>query len=241
MSNGGEPSGTAATEGNNSAGKLSGWVDIGASSTAYSVVGMGLFEAGNGENNTSDILYRNNSTGDFGFYNIVNGANTGWVHLGGSSTSYSVVGEGDFENDGSPDVLFRNNTTGDTGFYNIVNGANAGWHDIGASSTAYSVVGIADLFGNAATSEDIIFRNNTTGDLGYYDMFNGSNAGWFDLGATSTAYSVVGVGDYYGNGTNDILFRNNTTGDTGFYGIKNGSNAGWHDLGATSTAYHVVA
>jgi hypothetical protein len=241
MSNGGEPSGTAATEGNNASGKSTGWVDIGASNTAYSVVGTGRFEVGDGDNNTSDVLFRDNATGDTGFYNIVNGANTGWVDIGASNTAYSVVGVGDFEDDGTSDVLFRDNATGDIGFYDIVNGANTGWVDLGGSNTAYTVVGVADFFGNNFGAADILFRDNATGDFGYYDIALGKNDGWVDLGGSSTAYSIVAVGDYYGNGTDDILFKNNTTGDTGFYSMSDvGANTGWHDIGVSSTAYHVV-
>jgi hypothetical protein len=72
-------------------------------------------------------------------------------------------------------------------------------------------------------------------------MVNGVNTGWHDIGASSTAYSVVSIGDFTGSGTDNILFRNNTTGDTGFYQMVNGANAGWHDIGASSTAYHVLS
>jgi hypothetical protein len=78
------------------------------------------------------------------------------------------------------------------------------------------------------------------GDTGFYAISNGVNTGWHDVGASSTAYSVVATGDYFANGTSDILFRNNLTGDTGFYAIINGANAGWVDVGASSTAYHVI-
>jgi hypothetical protein len=71
-------------------------------------------------------------------------------------------------------------------------------------------------------------------------MVDGVNTGWHDIGVTSTAYTVVGTGDYNGDNTADILFRNNTAGDTGFYEMVNGVNTGWHDIGATSTAYKVV-
>ena len=190
----------------------------------------------------SDILYRNDATGDTGFYEIVNGANTGWSPFGASSTAYGIVGVGDFTGSGTDDILFRDNTTGgDTGFYEIVNGANTGWVDIGATSTAYSVVGIGDFTGSG--TDDILFRDNATGgDTGFYLMSNGANTGWQDIGATSTAYSVVGVGDFTGSGTDDILFRDNaTSGDTGFYEMVNGINTGWDDIGASSTAYTVVA
>ena len=73
-----------------------------------------------------------------------------------------------------------------------------------------------------AGTDDILYRNNATGDTGFYAIHNGANTGWVDIGASSTAYSVVGVGDLTGNGTDDVLFRNNATGDTGFYAIFNG-------------------
>jgi len=218
------------------------WVDVGASSTAYSLVGAGYFLG----NVTDDILYRDDATGDTGYYQISNGANVGWHDVGASSTAYSVVALGDFSDSGTDDILYRDNASGDTGYYKIVNGANAGWVDVGASSTAYSVVGVGGFIGSGTNdftvgeADDILYRNNDTGDTGFYEIVNGVNAGWHDIGASSTAYSVVGVGDFMGNGTADILYRDNSTGDTGFYEIVNGANVGWHDIGASSTAYSVV-
>jgi hypothetical protein len=187
---------------------------------------------------TSDVLFQNGTAGDAGFYQISNGANTGWVDIGASSTAYSVAGVGDFYGSGTDDILFRDNATGDTGFYTISNGVNTGWVDIGASSTDYGIVGVGDFYGNG--TDDILFRDNATGDTGFYAINNGVKTGWVDVGASSTAYSVVGTGDFYGNGTDDILFRDNATGDTGFYAISNGVNTGWVDVGASSTAYSVV-
>jgi len=189
-------------------------------------------------NGTSDILFRNEATGDVGFYAIGNGANAGWKDIGASSTAYTLVGTSDFSGNGADDILFRDNTTGDTGFYEIVNGASTGWHDVGASSIAYTVVGTGDFTGNG--SNDILYRDNSSGDTGLYAMVEGVKEGWVDVGASSTAYSVVGVGDFTDSGTDDILYRNNATGDTGFYQLVNGVNTGWHDIGASSTAYSVA-
>jgi hypothetical protein len=66
-------------------------------------------------------------------------------------------------------------------------------------------------------------------------------AGWHDIGGSSTAYSVVGIGDYNGDNVSDILFRNSATGDTGFYEIINGALQGWHDIGGSSTARQSAA
>jgi len=93
---------------------------------------------------------------------------------------------------------------------------------------------------NGDGTSDILYRNNGNGDTGFYQINNGANLGWSDVGASSTAYNIVGTGDFYGNGSTDILYRDNATGHTGFYQINNGANLGWHDIGASSTAYSVV-
>jgi hypothetical protein len=187
---------------------------------------------------TSDILFRNDASGDTGFYQVSNGTFAGWHDIAGSNTAYSAAGTGDFYGTGTADILFRNNATGDTGFYQIDNGAFAAWHDIGGSSPSYSVMGTGDFYGNGTS--DILFRNNATGDTGFYAMSMGAMTGWHDIGGSSTSYSIVGTGDFYGNGTDDVLFRNNVTGDIGYYAISNGAFAGWHDVGASSPAYSVV-
>ena len=239
MSNGGTGSGSGPTQGNDVAGTFAGWNDIGPSSTDYQSVGVGDFY-GTG---TDDILFRNNTTGDQGFFAIRNGAFNGWHDLGPTSTDYNLAGIGDFLGNGVDDILYRNNSTGDVGFFSMSNGVNTGWHDVGPSSTAYQVVGIGDFFGTGDThahgTDDILFRNNATGDFGFFAMSHGVDAGWQDLGSSPTSYNVVGTGDYYGNGTNDVLFRNASTGDIGFYSISNGANTGWHDIGVESTAYTV--
>jgi ELWxxDGT repeat protein len=214
------------------------WHQIGGSDTHYSVAGVGDFY-GNG---TSDILFRNNATGDIWFEAMSAGAFNGWHQVGGSNTSYSAVGVGDLNDDGTSDILFRNDATGDIGFYQMSNGTLQGWHDIGGSSTAYAAVGIGDFFNNDGTSSDVVFRNNATGDLGFYDIDNnGSYAGWWDIGGSNTAYSVVGVGDYNGNNTSDVLFRNGATGDMWYASmLPNGMLDSWHQVGGSSTAYNVV-
>jgi hypothetical protein len=51
--------------------------------------------------------------------------------------------------------------------------------------SAYSVVGTGDYTGSG--TDDILYRDNT----GLYQIVNGVNMGWHDLGASSTAYHVV--------------------------------------------------
>src|SRR5260370_25032932 len=66
----------------------------------------------------SDILFRNNSTGDTGYNDFHNNV---FHFLGGSPAAYSVVGSADYNGDGFSDILFRNNSTGDTGHNDLHN------------------------------------------------------------------------------------------------------------------------
>jgi hypothetical protein len=218
------------------------WNHIGGSNTSYAVVGTGDFY-GDG---TCAILYRNNSTGDTWFAAMSDGAFPGWNQVGGSDTHYSVVGVGDFYGTGTSDILYRNNSTGDTWFEAMNDGSFAGWYQIGGSDTHYSVLGVADVNGNVTddignVTNEILFRNNSTGDTWFEAISNAAFAGWNHIGGSDTHYSVVGMGDFFGNGSaDDILFRNASTGDTWFETMNNGSFAGWYQIGGSDTHYSVV-
>jgi Ca2+-binding RTX toxin-like protein len=174
----------------------------------------------------SDILFRNNSTGDTGYTDIHNNV---FHSLGGSPVAYSVVGLGDYNGDSFSDILFRNNSTGDTGYTDLHNNV---FHSLGGSPAAYGVVGSGDYNGDGFS--DILFRNNSTGDTGYTDLHNNI---FHSLGGSPTAYGVVGSGDYNGDGFSDILFRNNATGDTGYTDLHNNV---FHSLGGSPVAYSVI-
>jgi hypothetical protein len=62
----------------------------------------------------------------------------GWHQIGGSDTTYAVVGIGDYFGNNTSDILFRNSAD-DTWFEAMSNGAFAGWNHIGGSNAAYSV------------------------------------------------------------------------------------------------------
>ena len=118
-------------------------------------------------------------------YNVNDGTYSGWYHMGGSSTTYSVVGVGDFLGVGTAAALLRNNATGDTGFENFT-----GWHDIGGSSTYYSVAAVGDYYGNGTS--DILFRNNNNpGDVWMESINKGAFTGWHQIASSSnTSYTV---------------------------------------------------
>ncbi|MGY4171609.1 FG-GAP-like repeat-containing protein [Bradyrhizobium sp. USDA 4529] len=162
------------------------YVPIGGSSNSYQVEAVGDF---NGDS-VSDILFRNDATGDMGFvFMKAGGTSTGYQPIGGSSPAFSVVGAGDFNGDGTTDILFRNNSTGDFGFDQINNGVNTGYHALGGSSSAFHVATVGDFNGDGTA--DIMFRNATTGENGYYELHNGVLGAWHQVQTVDPAYTIV--------------------------------------------------
>lgn len=192
------------------------------------------------QNGHSELIFRNDTTGHVGLFDISGRAPSTWATIAPSSTDYTIAGVADFLGDGSQGILFRNSNTCDTGFYRLnQDGSFGGWISVGPSATTYGIVGTGDFNGDGQA--EILFRNNLTGDTGYYRLNeSGRVVGWGSVGPSSTAYRVVDVADFNGDGTSDIMFRNATNGDTGWYTMQNGSFAGWSSLGWTSTSYSVV-
>ena len=105
--------------------------------------------------------------------------------------------------------------------------SSMGQFEIDARKTA------ADDF-NGDGFSDVLWRDNSTGGIGYSDVHNFA---WHDLGGSTVALSLAGTGDFNGDGFSDILWRNNSTGDTGYSDVH---NATWHDLGGSTTNLTVV-
>ncbi len=188
----------------------------------WSFAGVGDFN-GDGK---SDVLLRNQ-----------NGTNYIW-HLDGTNLaggnvaiptsgnlplvdpSWSVAGIGDFNGDGKADILWRN-----------TNGLNFIWHldgtqivnggvtvsSFGALPTfdnTWSFAGVGDFNGDGKS--DVLLRNqNGTNYIWHLDGTNlaGGNVAIptsGNLPLVDPSWSVVGMGDFNGDGKADILWRNTT-------------------------------
>ncbi|MBV9053007.1 MAG: VCBS repeat-containing protein [Hyphomicrobiales bacterium] len=186
-------------------------------SAAWSVAGLGDF---NGDG-TNDFLWRNQNGSMVDW--TMNGSQISslqTVTFGGSpvgpGSAWSVAGIGDFNGDGKDDILWRNtdnslvdwtmNGSQVTSVQQVTIGGSAA-----APSSSWSVAGIGDFNGDG--NADVLWRN-TNGSLVDWTM-NGSQISSLQtvtLGGSAVApdssWSVVGIGDFNGDGKSDILWRN---------------------------------
>jgi Ca2+-binding RTX toxin-like protein len=154
------------------------------------------------------------------------------------STSWSVVGTGDFNGDGFDDILWRhtdgtlsnwlNNAYGSGGF--IPNDANAARF----VPTSWTVVGTGDFNGDGR--DDVLWRNSN-GQVS--DWLGQANGGFVlndavALTQVDTAWKVVGTGDFNGDGRDDILWRHTNGSLSNWLGQANG---GFVNNGAISGTF----
>jgi hypothetical protein len=183
---------------------------------------------------TSDVFWRNDSTGHVGTWEMHNNVQT-WHDLGGSGVDHKVAGIGDFNGDGTADVLWRNDTSGHVGIWEMHNNVQT-WHDLGGSGVDHKVAGIGDFNGDGTA--DVLWRNDTSGHVGIWEMHDNVQT-WHDLGGSGVDHKVAGIGDFNGDGTADVLWRNDANGHVGIWEMHDNIQT-WHDLGGSGVDHKVV-
>jgi hypothetical protein len=189
----------------------------------------------------SDIFWRDTS-GNMAIWEMSSGTvlNPSGSGLGGVATTWSIVGQRDFNGDGIADILWHD-TSGNLAIWEmdgtkILNPSSAG---LGAISTAWSVAGVGDFNGDGFA--DILWRDTSTGAVAIWEMngttvLNPSSSG---VGTVAANWSVVGVGDFNGDGKADILWQNTTNGNLAIY-LMNGTTVTSSATFANLGAYTVV-
>ena len=95
----------------------------------------------------------------------------------------------------------------------------------------------SDFLGGA--NSDILWQDANTGLAGYWNMNQGQNTGFVNLGGLSGAWSIVDTANFEGGRTSDVLWRNSANGDVALWNIANGQVAGSIDLGTMGPNWSV--
>ena len=130
----------------------------------------------------------------------------------------------DFNGDGRSDILWRSTTGQFSDWLGQANGGFVG-NDANAFTTvpiSWTIVGTGDFNGDGR--DDVLWRNSN-GQLS--DWLANANGGFTPNDANAfttvpTSWSVVGVGDFNGDGRDDILWRNTNGQLSDWLGQANG-------------------
>ena len=184
---------------------------------------------------TSDILWRNGTTGQYGMFDMSGGTPT-WSALGSESTAWQIGGLGDFDGDGTDDILWRNDTSGGIGFSAMGSGSPV-WNALGTASAAWQIMGVGDFNGDG--TDDILWQNSSNGGVGMFAMSGGS-ASWQTIGGSSAPWEIVATGDITGDGIDDIIWRNTTTGQVGQFEMSGAGTPTWSVVANVSNDWRLV-
>ncbi len=150
----------------------------------------------------SDLIFRNNSTGEINVWLMNGGAATSTAQLLGPG-SWNVTHTGDFNGDGKADIVFRNDD-GSSAIW-LMNGTNliSGAGLLGAGS-GWSVTHVADFNGDGKA--DLLFRH-TDGSVAMWLMDGTALISGAGLLGANSGWTVTHVADLNGDGKADIVFR----------------------------------
>ena len=134
------------------------------------------------------------------------------------TSSASAIGAG---TDG---VLWYDPTTGDTDEWQLSNTQWAASVDLGTHPGDYQISGVGDFFGNGI--DDVLWTSTSSNGQVQTDIWElSSNGQWMasvQPGPHPAGYSIAGIGDWTGDGTDGVLWYNSSTGDVDEWQLNDG-------------------
>jgi hypothetical protein len=150
---------------------------------------------------------------------------------------FEVVGIGDFNGDGRSDIMTRHQTDGRV-FLGLINGFNVpGEVFLGVIGGEWTPAAIGDITGGGIS--DIIMRRDD-GMLALFTLRNDAQSPLVRadlLGPIGTEWTLVGLGDFDGDGKADLLFRSTTDGSLVIYLMDGISFRATQIIGAVGTEW----
>ena len=155
--------------------------------------------------------------------------------FGGVPSTWSIVGQRDFNGDGMADLLWHD-TSGNTAIWFMNGAAVSSAVSVGNIPTIWSVAGTGDFNGDGIG--DILWRDSS-GNLAMWLMNGATISSSAGLGNVPTNWTVVGTGDFNGDGKTDILWQDNL-GNTAIWFMNGTTVASTGAVGNVPTNWSVV-
>jgi hypothetical protein len=159
---------------------------------------------------------------------------------GSHPSGYNVAGIGDWTGSGTDGILWFDPTTGDTDEWQLSNTQWSASVDLGTHPGNYQISGVGDFNGDGTS--DVLWTSTSGGSVQTDIWELGSSGKWANSvspGSHPAGYTVAGIGDWTGNGTDGILWYNPSTGDTDEWQLVNGRWAASVDLGSHPGNYQI--
>jgi uncharacterized protein (DUF2141 family) len=159
---------------------------------------------------------------------------------GSHPSGYNIVGIGDWTGSGTDGILWFDPTTGDTDEWQLSNTQWSASVDLGTHPGSYQISGVGDFNGDGIS--DVLWTGTSGGSVQADIWELGSNGRWANSvspGSHPAGYTVAGIGDWTGKGTDGILWYNPSTGDTDEWQLAKGQWAASVDLGSHPGNYQI--
>ena len=140
-------------------------------------------------------------------------------------SQWTIVGKGDYLGAGHDQMLIENigSSAGIVGIGDVENGQVSFTFPTALAASQWKFVGSGDFLGTGAEDQFLIENTGSNAGLvGIGDFGNGHASFTFPTALAPTQWSIVGTGDFLGDGKSDILIENI------------GSNAGLVGIGEVS-------
>jgi VCBS repeat-containing protein len=189
---------------------------------------------------TSDLVLKNQVTGQFYIWTFTGQAQTGSSNLGVIGTNWDVLSTADFNRDGNHDILWRNADDGHLYVWTFdAQAQQNGSASLGVLGTNWTGAGVGDFDGDG--DSDVMLRNSDNGRLYLYTLENGQLSGGRDVNTFGTEWIVGGVGDFNGDGISDVALKNTNTGQFYILGFDTAGSYMGTNLGIIGTQFDIAA
>jgi uncharacterized repeat protein (TIGR03803 family) len=187
---------------------------------------------------SSNILWRNASTGGVELWSPNGSGGFTYENLGAVSTSWQIQGTGDFTGSGEDGILWRNASTGGVELWNANGSGGFTYEALNPVNTNWKIQGTGDFTGSG--SDDILWRNASTGGV---ELWNSNGSGGFTyeaLNPVNTNWKIQGTGDFTGSGSDDILWRNTSTGGVELWNSNGSGGFTYEALNPVNSAWQIA-
>jgi hypothetical protein len=193
----------------------------------------------------SDIFWRNTLSGqniiwqsDTFWHNPLPEQNIIWQLGGATNTSFNqdnaihtlsdlsweIVGQGDFNGDGTSDILWRNNINGRNSTWLFKEGKRTKTVKLDpVKSQSWKVAGVGDFDGDGTS--DILWRNAVSGANIVWLMQDAVRSSKVDINPVgiATGYEVAAIADMNLDGIDDIIWRSSVNGRNSVWTMEEGN------------------